>query len=162
MRTILLLVVGFWLTFLCGFGGVEIEPAVTLPNQPAFTIPAPKQVSPHDVRCLTEAIYHEARGEPVEGQRAVGEVVLNRRDAGFARTVCGVVYQKDQFSWSRHAHPVRDRAAYARANELAFGLLAGYEARTHRKFLYFFSGHAPVWAEKMNRKVRIRNHMFLW
>jgi hypothetical protein len=32
-------------------------------------------------RCLTEALYFEARGETVAGQVAVAEVILNRRDS---------------------------------------------------------------------------------
>ena len=45
-------------------------------------------------KCLTEAIYFEARGEAVRGQIAVAQVVMNRTFSGFyPNTVCGVVYQ---------------------------------------------------------------------
>jgi spore germination cell wall hydrolase CwlJ-like protein len=45
-------------------------------------------------KCLAEAIYFEARGEPVRGQIAVAQVVLNRVFSGFyPASVCGVVYQ---------------------------------------------------------------------
>ena len=45
-------------------------------------------------RCLATAIYFEARGEPVEGQIAVGQVIMNRvRSPQFPETICGVVYQ---------------------------------------------------------------------
>ncbi len=45
-------------------------------------------------QCLTEALYFEARGEPIVGQYAVAEVILNRRDnAGFPDTLCGVITQ---------------------------------------------------------------------
>ena len=45
-------------------------------------------------RCLATAIYFEARGEPVQGQIAVGQVILNRvRSPNFPETICGVVYQ---------------------------------------------------------------------
>ncbi len=44
--------------------------------------------------CLTAAVYYEARSEPLDGQRAVAQVVLNRvRDRAFPASVCGVVYQ---------------------------------------------------------------------
>ena len=44
--------------------------------------------------CLAEAIYFEARGEPLDGQVAVGEVILNRVDAeNYPDDVCGVVNQ---------------------------------------------------------------------
>ena len=45
-------------------------------------------------QCLAEAIYFEARGEPIEGQVAVAEVVLNRvDDRRYPKTVCGVTNQ---------------------------------------------------------------------
>ncbi len=46
------------------------------------------------MQCLTAAIYYEAGGESIDGQRAVAQVVLNRaRHPAFPATVCGVVYQ---------------------------------------------------------------------
>jgi hypothetical protein len=45
-------------------------------------------------RCLANAIYFEARSEPVRGQMAVAQVVLNRAFSGFyPNDICGVVYQ---------------------------------------------------------------------
>ncbi|WP_312490406.1 cell wall hydrolase, partial [Sphingomonas sp.] len=46
------------------------------------------------MECLTAAIYYEAGGESIDGQRAVAQVVLNRvRHPAFPSSVCGVVYQ---------------------------------------------------------------------
>ena len=60
--------------------------------------------SPHQLHCLTEAVYHEARGEPIKGQAAVAHVVMKRTKfpKEFASTICGVVYQHGQFSWTPH------------------------------------------------------------
>ena len=45
-------------------------------------------------KCLSEAVYFEARGEPVRGQIAVAQVVVNRAFSGYyPENVCGVVYQ---------------------------------------------------------------------
>ena len=45
--------------------------------------------------CLSEALYHEARGTADEGLRAVGEVILNRaKDPRFPTTICGVIDQR--------------------------------------------------------------------
>jgi hypothetical protein len=45
-------------------------------------------------KCLADAIYFEARGEPLKGQMAVAQVVMNRVFTGFyPNNVCGVVYQ---------------------------------------------------------------------
>lgn len=48
--------------------------------------------------CLSLTIYFEARGEPEQGMYAVAEVVTNRaKERG--KSVCDVVYEKNQFSW---------------------------------------------------------------
>lgn len=52
------------------------------------------------VKCLAENVYYESRGESLQGQIAVAKVTLNRLDEGFAKTVCGVVKQGCQFSWT--------------------------------------------------------------
>jgi hypothetical protein len=45
-------------------------------------------------KCLSEALYFEARGEIVKGQFAVAEVIMNRvKSARYPNTVCGVVNQ---------------------------------------------------------------------
>ena len=45
-------------------------------------------------KCLTEAVYFEARGEPLRGQEAVAQVVMNRVFSGYyPNNVCGVVFQ---------------------------------------------------------------------
>jgi hypothetical protein len=45
-------------------------------------------------KCLADAVYFEARGEPLRGQKAVAQVVMNRVFSGYyPNNVCGVVYQ---------------------------------------------------------------------
>lgn len=52
-----------------------------------------------DVQLMARAINGEARGEPYEGQVAVGAVILNRvKDSKFPNTVAGVIYQKGAFT----------------------------------------------------------------
>lgn len=50
--------------------------------------------------CLAVNVYHESRGEPLEGQMAVALVTLNRARES-KRNVCDVVVEKDQFSWTK-------------------------------------------------------------
>lgn len=50
------------------------------------------------LQCLVSAVYHEARGEPAKGKRAVLEVVLHRSYKS-GKHVCEVVAQKRQFPW---------------------------------------------------------------
>lgn len=55
-----------------------------------------------DLRCLAGAIYFEARGEPLAGQLAVAEVIINRTESRrFGGDVCSVVTQPGQFSFVR-------------------------------------------------------------
>lgn len=52
-----------------------------------------------NVQLLARAINGEARGEPFEGQVAVGAVILNRvRDSRFPKTIAGVIYQPGAFT----------------------------------------------------------------
>ena len=67
-------------------------------------------------QCLTEALYFEARGESLEGQIAVAEVILNRVDSPlYPRTVCGVVKQGGQRGRSNTGVKPRGQAEWARA-----------------------------------------------
>lgn len=58
-----------------------------------------------EVYCLARAMYYEARGEGPIGQRAVGNVILNRvaYKHYFPNTVCGVIAEKGQFQWYHNA-----------------------------------------------------------
>ena len=55
----------------------------------------------NELFCLTQNVYYEARAEPKAGKLAVALVTLNRtNDSRFPPTICQVVYQKRQFSWT--------------------------------------------------------------
>lgn len=59
-----------------------------------------------DLRCLASAVYFESRGEPLEGQLAVAQAVVNRAESGrYAGTICGVLSQPGQFSYNRSRTP---------------------------------------------------------
>lgn len=76
-------------------------------------------------QCLAKAIYHEARGESIQGQKAVGYVVLNRLNSPkWPKTICDVVHQKGQFSGiGRATIPENKKIKY---NELASKLITSY------------------------------------
>ncbi|MDG2533645.1 cell wall hydrolase [Sphingomonas sp. HITSZ_GF] len=55
-----------------------------------------------ELNCLAVGIYYEAKSEPLAGQLAVADVILNRTESGrFPRSVCGVVTQRGQFAFVR-------------------------------------------------------------
>lgn len=55
----------------------------------------------NDLLCMVCNTFFEARGEPQTGKVAVGRVVLTRTETkGYPDSVCGVIYQPYQFSWT--------------------------------------------------------------
>ena len=120
------------------------------------------------VTCLSLAIYHEARGEPIQGQLAVGQVVLNRvADQDYPDTVCGAVTQKKQFSFldgTKIEHLVQnvtDHKAWTTCQYVAKALIQGHKyelSATH----YHAKTVRPYWVNspKVNYIVTIGNHVF--
>jgi N-acetylmuramoyl-L-alanine amidase len=88
---------------------VSPEPAVALPP-PAASLEretADDQAPALDSEdeCLATAVYFEAKGEPMRGQLAVAQVIVNRTRSGrFPDSLCGVVRQRGQFSFVRAGH----------------------------------------------------------
>ena len=69
------------------------------------TAHAGTETANEESECLARAVYWESRGEPLAGQLAVAEVVINRARSGrFAPTLCGVVRQPSQFSFVRRGY----------------------------------------------------------
>ncbi|CTQ32345.1 cell wall hydrolase [Jannaschia rubra] len=132
---------------------------------------AGSQGAPGDsLRCLIEAIYFEARGEPVEGQVAVGEVVLNRVDAeNYPDAVCAVVRQGTgrkhacQFSYTCDGIPeaVTEPRAWTVAADIARRLLDGAPRRvTHDATHYHANYVHPHWARVYPRVATVGRHLF--
>ena len=77
----------------------------------------PKHAS--EVACLARTIYHEARGEPHEGQLAVAAVTLNRKkNPEFPNSVCAVIAQKNAYPWFEKHTPTKSEI-YEKALKLA-------------------------------------------
>jgi hypothetical protein len=120
--------------------------------------------------CLATAIYFEARGEPLKGQIAVSQVILNRvRSPKFPQTICGVVYQGQyrkgcQFSFTcdGQSDNPRDKALWARAQELSKSFMAGEHWLPEVGYSTFY--HAdyvrPRWSYRMNKIDKIGRHIF--
>jgi len=120
--------------------------------------------------CLATAIYFEARGEPVKGQIAVSQVILNRvRSPKFPQTICGVVYQGQhrrgcQFSFTcdgRSDNP-RDKGQWAHSQDLAKSFMAGEHWLPEVGYSTFYHANyvRPRWARRMNRIDKIGRHIF--
>jgi spore germination cell wall hydrolase CwlJ-like protein len=122
-------------------------------------------------QCLAEAIYFEAATEPLKGQAAVAQVVLNRvRNPTYPATICGVVYQNEtwrnrcQFSFA--CDNIKDRiwskSHWKTAREIALAVTAGkiwlkeVGSSTHYHAVYVH----PDWAPTMKKVGRIGLHIF--
>ena len=130
-----------------------------------------QSISARDRHCLAEAIYYEARGEPVAGQIAVAQVVLNRTLAGsWPKAVCDVTQQgaengeKCQFSYacmkSALGKPLGE--AWENARGLAGELLAGGAWLEEMVDATHFHRHdlKPVWRLTLVQVGRFGNHVF--
>jgi spore germination cell wall hydrolase CwlJ-like protein len=117
-----------------------------------------------ETECLAASVYFESKGEPLEGQLAVAEVVLNRAKAGghFPPSVCAVVFQKGQFSFVRGGHfpPIkRDGAFWKTAVAIAQIAMDGEWDSRASKALYFHAARvAPGWNK--TRVAQLGNHVF--
>ncbi|MCS6987660.1 MAG: cell wall hydrolase [Sphingomonadaceae bacterium] len=115
-----------------------------------------------DGECLARAVYWEAKGEPLEGQLAVAEVILNRVERGrFGRSVCEVVTAPGQFSFverGRIPEP-QDRRRFAQARAIAWIALAEAWPSVVGEATHFHALHVnPGW--RLTRVARIGNHVF--
>lgn len=121
-------------------------------------------------RCLSEALYFEARGETVKGQIAVAEVILNRVSSSrFPDTVCGVIRQGTgrkfacQFTYTCDGRPehISEPAAFSRVGKIARMMLNGApRTLAGGATFYHTTGVNPRWASKFRRTARHGVHLF--
>jgi hypothetical protein len=119
--------------------------------------------------CLAEAMYYEARGEGIDGEKAIAEVVLRRTHrSGYPRSVCGVVHQGEgqlcQFSFVCDGAMERPRTAsdWQRALRLATRILSGtlpLNDATGGAIAFHTVDVQPDWSGLV-RTVQIGNHVF--
>ena len=111
------------------------------------------------LRCLATAVYFESRSESVEGQLAVAQVVRNRARSGrFPASLCGVVNQPSQFSFSKRRAP-DNRAQWERAVKIAAIAMADGWREIVPNALYFHAARvSPGWGRQ--RVARIGNNIF--
>lgn len=146
------------------------------PHQPAHAadrvdlrslVAASRDETPLDEEknCLATAVYFEAKGESLEGQLAVANVVLNRTASGrYPASVCAVVKQKAQFSFVvRGRFPPIDPGclSWGRAKAIArvatqFNLMA-----LPSDVLWYHADYvAPSWRRGLKRVEKIGAHIF--
>ena len=114
------------------------------------------------LRCLATSIYFESKGEPLAGQLAVAQVILNRaKQKRFGTSVCGVVTQPGQFSFVRGGQLPdinEDNRSYRTAVAVAKVALAEAWDSPAPQALYFNARRAPFSGK--TRVASIGNHVF--
>jgi spore germination cell wall hydrolase CwlJ-like protein len=135
-------------------------------TQPEVVIvqPTEQKVSKRDLKCLAENIYHEARGEGFIGMEAVAHVTLNRvATKGFPDTICDVVYQPNQFSWTRLRNQlgIYEKAAYEQSVAIAkYALNTSEDITGGALFFHTVQLKRPRWARSYEESIVINNHIF--
>jgi spore germination cell wall hydrolase CwlJ-like protein len=121
-----------------------------------------------EFQCLASAIYHEARGEGLQGQIAVAEVILNRvDDAAFPGSVCSVVNQSNgrgcQFSFTCDGRPdaVPQNATFVNVAKVARAMLDGApRGLTDGATFFHTPAVRPNWSTRFTRTTQIGSHIF--
>jgi N-acetylmuramoyl-L-alanine amidase len=126
-----------------------------------------------EIKCLAENVYFEARGEPLDGQYAVAEVVINRlRSPFFPKTICGVVHDTRwdplrrrfvaHFSWTQ----MEERGEpwgpnWQQSIDVATAVIDEAHMPVVPDALYYHADSVqPYWANAKRSVARIGSHIF--
>lgn len=135
---------------------------LTYVEQPSTYI----HVEDKQLDCLAANIYYEGRNQPALGQLAIGITTLVRaREGNWPSSICGVVHQKNQFSWvgKKNKQSKWDQDAYLRSLSLANQLLSGDFDNLLPLFspTYFHTTKVtPKWSQHMSKLAVINDHVF--
>jgi spore germination cell wall hydrolase CwlJ-like protein len=122
--------------------------------------------SDREQECLANAVYFEARSEPIEGQLAVAEVVMNRAASGrYPTDLCSVITQKAQFSFIRKGRfPRADRTSDAWKKAVAIAQIARQklaDAAVPGNVLWYHASYvSPGWGKRLTKQTQIGLHIF--
>ncbi|MCD6070202.1 MAG: cell wall hydrolase [Microvirga sp.] len=152
-------------------GEVTILPKSDDPDRPRYVDLIDPDNMNKEQRCLAEAVYFEARSEPVAGQAAVAQVILNRVKSGlYPSSICGVVYQNRhrhlacQFTFACEGKSlrIRDTESWDRAKQVASAVLEGrtYLADVGGATHYHADYVRPSWSRRLKKMDVIGRHIF--
>ncbi len=116
-----------------------------------------------EMQCLAGTVYFESKGESLQGQLAVARVVLARVESPrFPNSICGVVFQRSQFSFVRHGKmpPIRTGQQHWR-DAVAIAKIAmndGWESSVEGALFFHARYVSPGW--RLQRLATIDNHIF--
>ena len=150
------------------FGLTKVRRPSEWTSSKLMSLPVPK--SNKQMSCLAEALYFEARGEPIKGQLAVGEVILNRvEDTRYPSSICKVINQGTgrrfacQFTYTCDGklETVHERKPYEMALKIAKILMTTHDRRLTRGSTHYHSNYVnPKWSKKFERVAKFGRHIF--
>jgi hypothetical protein len=150
----------------------NLRPFASLPIRPMrpFVLQADADDSSRALHCMTQAIYFEAAREPVRGQQAVAQVVLNRvRHPAYPKSICGVVYQGSarptgcQFTFTCDGalRWTPQPALWKQAQEVAKKALAGFVDKDVGSATHYHAAYViPYWAPTLVKMTQVGQHIF--
>jgi hypothetical protein len=113
-----------------------------------------------ELRCLATAVYFESRGEPLEGQLAVAQAIVNRVESGrYASSICGVVKQRGQFSFDHSRTPTAGRDWQTARGVARVAADDMWHEVAPRAVSFHAARLSPGWRDK-TRIAQIGNHVF--
>lgn len=124
-------------------------------------LPLVTQSHDNELFCLTQNVYYEARGESRAGKIAVALVTLNRMDdKRYPSTICGVVFQKKQFSWTASYNKGGiNMTQWRQSQEAALEAYLDRSILGNFKATHFHNNKVnPRW--KLRKVATINNHIF--
>jgi spore germination cell wall hydrolase CwlJ-like protein len=145
-----------------------VEDSLAASGEPATTLAAliddqPQGELSSELNCLAGAIYFESKGEPLEGQLAVGRVIVARSKSGrYPGSYCGVVFQRSQFSFVRgNSMPGINRSSQDWREAMAIARIAdagSWDSPVEGALSFHAARVSPGW--RMTRVARVGNHIF--
>ena len=113
------------------------------------------------LECLAKNIYHEARGEELLGQLAVGLVTLQRVESSkYPDSICEVVYQPGAFSWTKEDKLIKNKDILDDMRKVANIVKDLYPDYDWSADHYHNLTVNPSWASKLQFVCQIGNHKF--
>lgn len=125
-----------------------------------------ENIDRREIYCLAENIYHEARGESMMGQIAVANVTMNRvASPNWPNTVCEVVHQPWQFSWTHQSvrHAAKEPEAWYWAVQNAALVYVGFIEDYSGGSTHYYNPDkaSPKWASGYQVIGALGGHLFL-
>jgi hypothetical protein len=150
----------------------NLRPFAGLPIRPMrpFVLRADADDANRALHCMTQAIYYEAAREPVRGQEAIAQVVLNRlRHPAYPKSICGVVYQGSarptgcQFTFTCDGalRWTPQPALWREAQDVAKRALAGFVDKDVGSATHYHAAYViPYWAPTLVKMTQVGQHIF--